>query len=146
MFQQLANNIRSIDPWEVYKPILEKYFSWIEETNKNQLSEGIKSDNSAMPDYASIEYANFKKQFIPTYKAPFMTTDLRYEGNFYKGIKAKFDLFGIEIESLDSKAEKLEAKYGSLIYGLTDESINKLIEMSIDEYIESIYEKIMEGV
>lgn len=134
---QFQQNLQGIDVWEILRPILEKHFADIEELNREQLSEGIDGDGSGMPDYKDENYANFKDQYVPTYKI-YPTTDLRLTGAFYEGIQAKFNLYGIEIESLDAKAAELERKYGSAIHDLTEESRSKLIDLIIDEYRESL--------
>lgn len=141
---QFQQNVESIDVWEILVPILENHFGFIEQLNRDQLSEGIRGDGQPMPDYKWEEYAIFKEKFVPTYNI-FPTTDLRYTGSFYDKIKASFNLYGIEIQSLDSKASQLEAKYGSTINDLTDESIEKLIAIIIDEYRESLLKAMMNG-
>ena len=130
-FQQ---NLLSIDVWELLKPIIEKHFEEIEQYNREQLSRGEMADGSAMRDYAEESYADFKSKYIPTYDI-YPTTDLRYEGDFYRAIKASFDLYGISVESLDEKAAHLEKKYGSTIYGLTDESLKKLTDILAVELV-----------
>lgn len=134
---QFQTNLQSIDTWETLKPILEKHFAEIEQFNRDQLSRGEKADGSAMPDYASDEYADFKDKYIPTYSI-YPTTDLRYTGDFYEAIKASFSSYGIAIESFDSKAKELEAKYGSGIYGLTEQSQSKLVDLITGQYIEAL--------
>ena len=141
---QFQQNVQSIDVWELLKPILEKHFGFIEELNREQLSEGLQADGSAMPDYQYEEYAVFKDKFVPTYKI-YPTTDLRYSGSFYEKIEAQFNLYGIEIQSFDSKAAELEAKYGSQIYGLTEKSMNRLIDLIIGELQQSVLNKMLNG-
>ena len=134
---QFKQNVESIDVWQLLIPILEKHFGEIEELNRKQLSEGIRGDGDAMPDYKSDSYANFKAQYVPTYKI-YPTTDLRYSGDFYAAIKAKLTLLGIEIESSDWKAGVLEKKYGQQINELTDESLKVFTDLIIDELRESV--------
>ncbi|WP_159522862.1 hypothetical protein [Sunxiuqinia indica] len=135
---QFQNNILNIDPWELLRPILEKHFDEIEQLNRDQLSRGERADGSAMPDYQNIEYAGFKEQYIDTYNI-FPTTDLRYSGDFYKALKAGFGTYGISLESFDSKASELEAKYGSSIYGLTEESRVILINSINVEFKQALH-------
>ena len=143
-FTRLRNNLLSIDPWKVLAPILERHLDLIEELNRKQLSEGQKADGSSMPEYNNEEYAYFKVAEIPTYEI-FPVVDLRYEGDFYREIKASLDLFGVNIESFDEKASKLESKYGSLIYGLTDISIGILVETIINEFVLAFEAEILKG-
>jgi hypothetical protein len=89
---------------------------------KSQLEVGLRGDGSPMPDYISITYADFKKNIVGSL-APFLTTDLKLEGDFYGGFYAQPDLFGITIGSTDWKEAKLEGKYGSEIFILTKENL-----------------------
>jgi len=141
---QFQQNLLNIDIWELLRPILQDHFADIEELNRKQLSEGEKADNSAMPDYKSNVYADFKERFVPTYQI-YPTTDLRYTGDFYKAIKAQFSTYGISIESFDGKAAELEAKYGSGIYGLTTESLELFTKKLIDPLIKSIHDAIFKN-
>jgi hypothetical protein len=138
----LQNNLLAIDPWELLRPILEKHFPEIEQLNRNQLSKGERADESVMPDYRSMEYADFKDQYIPTYNI-FPTTDLRYTGDFYNALKVGFSTYGLSFESLDDKADQLERKYGSAIYGLNQASKVKLIAMINQEFKQALKSAIL---
>lgn len=89
---------------------------------KSQLEIGIRGDGSALQDYFSISYADFKKNIVGSL-APFLTPDLKLEGDFYDGFYAQPDLFGITIGSTDWKEAKLEGKYGQEIFILTKENL-----------------------
>ena len=130
-------NVSAIDPWEILRPIIENHFGDIEQLNRDQLSRGERADGSAMPDYKSEVYADFKDKYIPTYSI-YPTTDLRYTGSFYKALKASFSSYGISIESFDSKAKKLEYKYGSSIYGLSEKSLIIFADKIRDEFISAL--------
>ena len=136
-FQQ---NCQSFDAWEILVPIIEKHFNDLIDLTQFQLSEG-ETGNGAMPDYASEEYAHIKQQYVSTYKI-YPTVDLRVTGDFYRGMKARIVLMGIEIESIDSKAAKLESKYSLKIYVLNDKNLETFINMIVDEFIEAIYKKL----
>jgi len=88
----------------------------------SQLEVGLRGNGAPMPDYLSITYADFKKNIVGSL-APFLTPDLKLEGDFYAGFYAKADLFGITIGSTDWKEAKLEKKYGSSIFILTKENL-----------------------
>jgi hypothetical protein len=137
---KFQRNCLSIDPWNVLSPIIEKHFNDLIDLTQFQLSEGDTA-NGVMPDYASEEYAHLKQQYVPTYKI-YPTVDLRVTGDFYRGLKARIVLMGIEIESIDSKAAKLEAKYGSKIYVLNDNNLESFLNLIIDEFIEAIYKQL----
>lgn len=134
---KFQRNCQSFDAWKLLVPIIERHFNDLIDLTQLQLSEG-ETANGAMPDYASEEYAHIKEQYVPTYKI-YPTVDLRVTGDFYRGMKARIVLMGIEIESIDSKAAKLEEKYGSKIYVLNDKNLEAFIKMIVDEFIEAIY-------
>lgn len=136
-FQQ---NCQSIDSWELLVPIIRKHFEDLIDLTKLQLSEG-ENANGFMPDYASEEYAHIKQQYVPTYRI-YPTVDLRVTGEFYRGLRARIVLSGIEIDSIDSKAQKLEDKYGSKIYVLNDKNLESFIDIIFDEFIEAIYKQL----
>lgn len=89
---------------------------------KSQLEVGTRGDGSTLPDYLLISYADFKKNIVGSI-APFLTPDLKVEGDFYDGFYAQPDLFGITIGSTDWKEAKLEGKYGQEIFRLTKENL-----------------------
>jgi hypothetical protein len=51
------------------------------------------------------------------------------EGHFYRGFKAKFQSRIISIFSTDSKSADLQDDYGTDIFGLQRESLDKLISL-----------------
>lgn len=93
--------------------------------NTGQLEKGIyRQGDEIEPRYAFDEYAKFKKSIGS--KAKKGVPDLKLEGDFYEGFGIKYLSDAFEIDSKDEKANNLERKYSSDIYGLTKESINEL--------------------
>lgn len=127
-------------------PIIEKHLGFIENLNKAQLLKGLTSDNSKTPSYsgspASEIYVYSKIERGIYNQSIYPSVNLYKEGDFYKGIRARVATFGIEIESFDSKANELESKYGSNIYGLTEESLEKFTNSIVDEFVEAIYKQL----
>lgn len=145
---KFATNLETIDPWQVLLPILIKNLNRIEELNKQQLREGIMADGSGTPSHSSSEmseiYVDMKIEKGRYNESIYPSMNFYNEGDFYNGIKARMDLFGIEIESIDSKAKELESNFGSELYGLTDKSIELLIDPIMPEYIEALTNKILQ--
>lgn len=129
-----------VDSWEILSQIISKHFDDLIDLTQFQLSEG-ETANGFMPDYASEEYAHIKQQYVSTYNI-YPTVDLRVSGDFYRGMRARLVMMGIEIDSIDSKAQKLEDKYGSKIYVLNDKNLETFINMIVDEFIEAIYKQL----
>jgi len=127
-------------------PIIEKHLGFIENLNKAQLLKGLTSDNSKTPSYsgspASEIYVDDKIERGAYNQSIYPAVNLYNTGDFYRGIKARVATFGIEIESFDPKASELESEYGSNIYGLTDESLEKFTNSIVDEFIEAIYKQL----
>ena len=93
----------------------------MEDFNAEQMLSGIDADgNEIRPEYRSDDYAQFKQSI--NRRPAFGTPDLRLTGSFQSGLFAKYDGNNVVFGSTDSKASGLEAKYGSSIFGLTDEN------------------------
>lgn len=108
--------------------------------NTAQLSRGIDSLGKFLEEYASEEYAKFKKSIGS--EAPLGTPNLKLDGNFYEGFRLFKDDDNYIIFSDDEKTNSLVFKYGSDIFGLTEESIiiNKpnLLESYLIEFRKSL--------
>jgi len=127
-------------------PIIEKHIGFIQNLNKSQLLKGTTSDNTPTPSYSksvkSEIYIDSKIERGVYNSAIYPSVNLYNKGDFFRGIKARVATFGIEIESTDSKADELESKYGSNIYGLTDESLTMFTNSIVDEFVEAIYNQL----
>lgn len=136
---QFQHNLKNIDVWEVLIPIIEKNLDQIERLNKEQLKKGIASDGNPTPSHSgsltSRKYVNTKVQRGVYDSSIYPHVNLYNTGDFYRKLTAKMDLmYGVYIESYDIKADVLEERYGSTIYGLTKESLEKLVNLIIDDF------------
>jgi hypothetical protein len=121
----LIIKMRAVDFNKLFDESLEEVFPNIIELIKEQLSEGETAFGFITPNYVTESYPYFKQKYVATYKI-YPDVDLRFEGNFYEGIFIKNGLLAIMIESKDSKSNKLEKKYGSEIFILNENNMEKL--------------------
>lgn len=88
--------------------------------NQMQLyTESLDKSGAELGGYRSQEYENLKRGLNPGLDGK---VDLRLTGDFYGGFYVRVEDTEFTIGSTDSKASKLEAKYGKAIFGMTDES------------------------
>lgn len=92
--------------------------------NIAQLKTGRDSMGEFLWEYASDEYAAFKKSMGSV--APFGIPDLLLEGDFHEGFTLIPDGDGFRITSTDEKTAHLEAKYGSDIFGIAEDRIPEI--------------------
>ena len=88
----------------------------IAQLNREQLSQGIKSDNTSMPDYKDGSKS-------PNAPGPIQLFDT---GDFHAGIEPLFESKEITMLGVDPKSDLLAGKYGKNIFGLTPENIQLL--------------------
>lgn len=81
---------------------------------EEQLMKGQRSDGSILPDYSPASVEVFGKPSGPI--------KLFDEGGFYQGFQLEDKVSQVVITSNDEKADMLEMRYGSKIYGLTPEN------------------------
>lgn len=116
------NRTKDLDVLKESMAVLTDTSSELLGLNKRQLQFGDTRQGQRFKKYASQEYAQDKNQRnpIPGLGNP----DLKDTGAFYKAFKFKvLSREKYEIFSTDSKAAKLEKKYGKeSIYGMNDES------------------------
>jgi hypothetical protein len=93
---------------------------FIEELNRQQLSEGQRSDGSTLPDYSPTSVNLFGKQ-----PGPIKLFD---EGDFYDGINVNVFDDEFRLDGEDEKTSMLIARYGDMILGLTEENKQVLID------------------
>ena len=140
---KFQRNCQSFDAWQIMMPIITKHLDLIVKLNKDQLERGETADGYATPSHSKSQiseiYIDSKIERGVYDQSIYPRMNFYNEGDFYKGIKAKVTLFDIEIESFDSKAKDLENEYGNNLIGLTNESIEILIDNIIDEYINDVY-------
>ena len=103
--------------------------------NTSQLFQGKESTGEAItPPYRPMTISIKASKGQPTNRVT-----LKDEGDFYRGFFVNYSNDWFALGSDDEKALKLERKYGTDIYGLTQESIDELCE-----YIKEDVEKFLE--
>jgi len=88
--------------------------------NVAQLRQGKDSLGQFLQDYASKDYAEYKK-FMGS-QAPLWTPDLILDGGFTEGFVLKKEGMEFRFDSTDEKKDDLAYKYGDEIFGLSLES------------------------
>jgi len=88
--------------------------------NVAQLRQGKDSLGQFLQEYASKDYAEFKKAIGS--EAPFGIPNLILEGNFTEGWVLKKEGMEFRFDSTDEKKDELAHKYGDEIFGLSLES------------------------
>jgi len=128
--QDMANRLKSIDMLQIFDNILTGHLDQIEDMNRKQLMQGIRSDGSSMPSHSKSQmteiYLDQKIDRGVYNQSIYPAMNFYDTGSFQNKIKAEVNLFEIEIESTDSKAYELEKLGGSLIYGNTQQNIDVL--------------------
>lgn len=92
--------------------VIDKESELLEDFNKKQLRQGLRSDGSEITPY----YRNI------LYKGRIKPVDLRNTGAFYESITVTVLDNSVEYNATDSKTEELQAKYGTKILGLSSEN------------------------
>lgn len=112
--------------------------------NHSQLQVGEYANNeSIMPDYASLDYADEKQRMNPL--PPYATPDLKLSGGFYQGFfldLGALDNGYFELNSRDHKTDELTAKYGDEIFGLNDDNTEILMTDVMDYFAQQVLNKI----
>ncbi len=101
----------------------------LENLNRKQLRQGIRSDGTEIKPY----YRNI------LYKGRLRPVDLRNTGAFYQSITVEVTDDTVEIDAKDSKTEKLQAKYGKLILGLTIDNKRLFLQRMTLQINERLY-------
>lgn len=110
--------------------------------NTEQLWQGKESTGEPItPGYRpmTISIKSIKGQ-------PTNRVTLKDEGDFYRGFFVNYGNDWFALGSDDEKAQKLERKYGTDIYGLTQESIDELCEYikeDVEKFIEDEFIKLI---
>ena len=119
----IANKVKEINRLRNHivialRIVLISQAEFIEELNRRQLERGERSDGSILPPYSPVSVSMGK---------PAGAIKLFDEGDFYEGITANVFDDELRFEGEDEKTPMLIAKYGRLILGLNDESLQLLI-------------------
>lgn len=89
----------------------------IVDLNTAQLMEGKDSNGQIFGEYSSAAYAEFKRSLNPR-----GVVDLKLTGKFHDSFYIEAARFPVFVDARDPKTGKLVEKYGSEIFGLTQES------------------------
>jgi hypothetical protein len=123
---------------EVMVEVIEANSAFIEELNRKQLSEGKRADGKAIvPPYTQATIAIKKEN---NQQAGWVT--LFDEGDFYQSIYTNVFKDSFELTADDPKTEQLREKYGDLIFGLTPENKQKLIDHIRPQFMAKVRQRI----
>ena len=112
-----------MDLIEVFKRVLQRHGNEIEALNKDQLSKGMRSDDTRLPRYAK-SYLKTRRE----YGRPTAPMDLNLTGDFYSRFFTNFLNDKVLIGSKDFKSEKIEGRFGTKIHGLTKDNILVMLD------------------
>jgi hypothetical protein len=97
----------------------------LDDNRLNQLyDEGVDRNRRRLEGYAPSTIARKKRK-----GQPYDRTTLRDSGDFHSSMIIEYREKEFEITATDWKREILEARYGSAIFGLTDESLQHVIDL-----------------
>lgn len=113
---------RNVD--EFFKRAIVANQEEILDSNVAQLREGRDSFGEFLEEYASDDYAQFKKAMGS--QAPFGIPDLILEGDFTEGFILTYKGDSFYFDSTDEKRNHLVDKYGQAIFGLSFKSQTEL--------------------
>lgn len=102
-----------------------------EDLNTEQLSEGLRSNGSILPEYSDVSVEVYGKEPGP------MT--IKDTGDFYKSIEVKANSNQIELISTDEKMKapvRLDWNYGPLL-GLTNRNIKKITDEEVSHLVQT---------
>lgn len=99
----------------------------IPEMNEQQLSIGQLADGEEFPEKNWLQSKEYAQQKLEAGgMAPFRIPDLKLTGSFYDGVRTVVTpQLSLKTYSIDTKAPKLETKYGSLIFGASPINLAK---------------------
>ena len=111
------------------------------EINKEDLREGQTSQGIPLePSYSSPLYAINKQKQNPL--PGLFNPDLYVTGAFYRGFQITLGNYSFTIDSEDSKAPDLEAKYGKWIYGLSPQGREKYVPILYNKMLTLLKQQI----
>lgn len=124
--KEFNDRIQAFDINKVLMDVFMEQKAVVIDKNLDQLQYGFDSNGNRLKKYSQSDYAEYKNDLNP--KAGFWNPDLKLTGQFWQSLYLE-DTGGTkyEIKSDDSKASKLEEKYGSDIYGLSDEKAGEFV-------------------
>lgn len=111
---------------DILADVLLRNRSEVEEIQAEQQRLGQDAEGTFIGDLRSPAYARNKKARGGI--APFGKVDLRNTGAFQRGINMRIANKAVFLDSNEQKSPDLKEKYGEEIFGLNDESIQKMKE------------------
>lgn len=121
--KDLANKLNSIDFISMCEQSVMDNESHAMELNNQQLFQGERADGTSLPDYSFVSVNFFNKP-----SGPIRLFDT---GDFYNGFIFSSSNFPFFITSKDSKTDDLQERYGSEIFGLTQENLSGFAKVFI---------------
>jgi hypothetical protein len=109
--------------------------------NRSQLDIGRDSLGNLLDRYVSDVYASFKQALGS--KAPLGVPDLELEGDFKDGLVLLIEGDGYRITSTDEKTIDLENRYGSNIFGLTEESMEQIRPIILESFLKRLRDELL---
>lgn len=123
---ELQARSKNLIPEEVRrKAIVDESKNVIKDFQELQLDYGFVSENGIETRllYNDDDYAGFKLDVVNPKAKGFV--DLKYEGDFYKGMYLDLTSDGMKINSTDWKTKHLTKKYGNNIFELSDKTAKR---------------------
>jgi hypothetical protein len=127
---EYLNKVRQIDVGLASQLAIDNTADTMAEEQRKQLAQGIRSDNTEMPEYSFRSVFQHGKPPGPI---------LLYEtGSFYRGITISVQADIYTVSSTDSKTSMLENRYGREILGLGTAAKIGYIRVLRPEFIKQI--------
>ena len=126
----LLENLQKVNINEIVKSSLINTTPALLRAQKKQMMAGktAKGEN-IKPELRSQEYAKQKKAKYQ--ESPFGIPNLRDTGEFQQNIYLEVDSDSYKLDSTDIKSDKLKAKYGEEIFGLSENFIAEYTEKDL---------------
>ena len=122
-----SDRLKAIAYAQLMKESIKEHEAEISDLNTEQMNQGVKGDGTEIGQYANLAY-----------KGRLKPVDLYDTGSFQDKVYVEIydDVF--EMNSSDSKTEKLINKYGEKILDLTDQNKSNTAELIKPTFIEKV--------
>lgn len=117
---EMLRRFQKVDLTEIMGEVVMSNPDQILDLNKGQLESGVDKKGARLSKYRSNSYAVLKNNQNP--RPGFGNPDLKRTGAFHASFVVDVRGDDVVFSAGDSKAPALEAKYGSAIFGLTEDS------------------------
>lgn len=124
---------------EIVLSVVKKNEKFVLELNlQKQLYNGLNGKGESIrPKYSAVTIKRKKKKRQPTDRVT-----LKDEGDFYQGFFVEYGTDEFSLQGDDFKTRFLIKRYGKGIFGLSDDSLNDLIKMIEEDFINVVKVKI----